>query len=210
MNTTPATDSPAPQTRDAEATRARILDAALGLFAERGVADVSMRAIAERSEVTKSLIHHHFGSKEGLWDAVKEHAFARYADEQRAELERAEVADAELLRNGVVNFFRFLQQNPWVVRLFAWAHLEGDPSCGRSDAELVRLGAERIRQGQQAGVFRDDVNPVNVVTHFVNVCTHWFEARTHHAQWDGIGSDDEFLDDFLKVFLDGLAPRKTD
>jgi len=192
--------------RDPDRTRARILDAAFAQFVANGFADVTMREIAAQSGVTKSLIHHHFGSKDALWDAVKEHAFARYANEQRAELEQAEHPDAALLERSVVNYFRFLKDNPQVVRLLAWTHLEGDENCGEIDAELVGLGAHRIRQGQQSGLFRDDVNPTHVVTIFVMTCLQWFEARSHHAQWPGIGRDEDFLDDFLKVFMRGLAP----
>src|SRR6056297_758287 len=191
-------------TRDPDLTRRQILAAALDLFVEHGFADVSMRQIAEKSGVTKSLIHHHFGSKEQLWEATKEQALAQYAAEQKQELEQRTVADGRLLHDGVVNYFRFLQANPQVVRLLAWTHMEGDASCGEMDAELVRLGAERIRQGQHSGLFRDDVNPTHVVTIFVMTCLQWFEARSHRAQWPGVGNDDEFLDDFLKIFMRGL------
>ncbi len=196
-----------PATRDPDLTRTRILDAALRLFAQQGPAAVTMRAIAEASGVTKSLIHHHFGSKEALWTAVKEDAFLRYAQGQRADLEAASVPGAELLENSVLRYFRFLQEHPSVVRMFAWAHMEKDDTCGEVDAALVGLGAQRIREAQQAGLLRDDINPTHVVTIFVNACTYWFEARAHHAQWPGIGTDDEFLEDFLKVFMAGLAPR---
>ena len=108
-----------PATRDPDLTRRQILSAALELFVEHGFADVSMRQIAEQSGVTKSLIHHHFGSKEALWEATKEQALAQYAAEQKAELEQARVVDGSLLRDGVVNYFRFLQDNPQVVRLLA-------------------------------------------------------------------------------------------
>ena len=72
------------------------------LFVRKGYAGVAMREIAEASDVTKSLIHHHFGSKQALWEEVKERAFAIYAEEQAAELEQASSADARLLRDGVV------------------------------------------------------------------------------------------------------------
>jgi TetR/AcrR family transcriptional regulator len=193
-------------TRDPDATRARILEAAFDQFVDHGFSKVAMREIAEHSGVTKSLIHHHFGTKQQLWEAVKDHAFGLYAEEQRAELENAERPDTDLLSRGVVNYFRFLRDNPQVVRLMAWTHLEGDTSCGKMDAELVRLGAERVRQGQRAGIFRGDVNPTHVVTTFVLTCLQWFEAHAHHAQWSGIGSDEEFLDDFLKIFMRGIAP----
>ena len=193
-------------TRDPDLTRRQILSSALELFVEHGFADVSMRQIAEKSGVTKSLIHHHFGSKDALWEATKEQALAQYAADQKQELEQAERVDGTLLRDGVVNYFRFLQSNPQVVRLLAWTHMEGDATCGEMDAELVRLGAARVGQAQDAGVFRKDVNPVHVVTMFILVCTQWFQARTHHGQWPGMGSDEEFLADFLAIYMDGLAP----
>lgn len=194
-------------TRDPDLTRERILEAAHTLFVDKGFAAVSMREIAARSGVTKSLIHHHFGSKEALWELVKERAFSAYAEGQQAELDQADAPDAALLMNAVVRYFAFLQANPEVVRLFAWSHLDSDQSCGRLDAELVRLGAERVRQAQQRGLLRADVNPAHVVTTFVNACTQWFTARAHHSQWPGVGSDQEYLDDFLRIFMEGLLPR---
>lgn len=200
MNTTTGT-------RDPDLTRERILEAAHALFVAKGFAAVSMREIAARSSVTKSLIHHHFGSKEALWELVKERAISAYAEGQEAELRAADEPDADLLKNAVVRYFAFLQANPAVVRLFAWTHLDEDQECGRLDAELVRLGAERVHQAQQRGLLRADVNPAHVVTLFVNACTQWFEARGHHSQWPGVGSDAEYLDDFLKIFFEGLLPR---
>ena len=194
-------------TRDPDLTRERILEAAHALFVAKGFAAVSMREIAARSGVTKSLIHHHFGSKEALWELVKERAFSAYAEGQQAELDQADAPDATLLMNAVMRYFAFLQANPEVVRLFAWSHLDADQSCGRLDAELVRLGAERVRQAQQRGLLRADVNPAHVVTMFVNGCTQWFTARAHHSQWPGVGNDQEYLDDFLKIFMEGLLPR---
>lgn len=53
-----------------ERTRRRIRDAAAELFASRSFNAVSTRAIAARAGVDAALIHHYFGSKEGLFDAV--------------------------------------------------------------------------------------------------------------------------------------------
>ena len=193
--------------RDRDLTRERILEAAEALFVEHGFAAVSMRQLAARSGVTKSLIHHHFGSKEALWELVKERAFSAYAEGQEAELNKATEPDAELLKRSVGRYFAFLKSHPEVVRLFAWTHLEGEQACGKLDAELVRLGAEKIRQAQERGLLRSDINPTHVVTIFVNACTQWFQAHGHHSQWPGMGSDEEFLDDFLRVFMEGLLPR---
>ncbi len=62
----------------ARRTRRTILDAALGLFAERGYAAVSLRDVADRAGTTHGLLRHHFGAKDTLWRAVVAEADARY------------------------------------------------------------------------------------------------------------------------------------
>jgi AcrR family transcriptional regulator len=51
-------------------TRAQILQAARQLFAERGYAGASIRAIAAQAEVDPALVHHYFGTKDRLFTAV--------------------------------------------------------------------------------------------------------------------------------------------
>ena len=70
--------------RDRARTSAVILAAATELFLERGYAAVPISLIAKQVNVTKSLIHHHFGDKHGLWLAVKDAAVASYATQQKA------------------------------------------------------------------------------------------------------------------------------
>ena len=53
-------------------TRARILDEALKLFAEKGFAGLSMDRLARELGVTKQAVLHHFGSKQKLYAAVLE------------------------------------------------------------------------------------------------------------------------------------------
>jgi AcrR family transcriptional regulator len=57
--------------------RARIRDAAIALFAERGIDGATIRDIAQAAEVSSGLLRHHFGSKEGLRDACDEFALAQ-------------------------------------------------------------------------------------------------------------------------------------
>ena len=53
-------------------TRAEILTSARTLFAARGFAGTSVRAIAADAEVDPSLVHHYFGSKDDLFVAALE------------------------------------------------------------------------------------------------------------------------------------------
>lgn len=52
------------------ATRASIVDAARALFGQDGFFRVSLEDVARQVGVTKGAIYHHFGSKEGLFEAV--------------------------------------------------------------------------------------------------------------------------------------------
>ena len=71
--------------RDPTATRNRILDEALVSFATRGYGVTSLDGLASGLGVRKQTILHHFGTKEGLLDAV----VARSAAELVATLEEA-------------------------------------------------------------------------------------------------------------------------
>lgn len=57
-----------------ERTRQRLRQAAAHLFAHTSFESVSTRAIAKEAGVDAALIHHYFGSKEGLFNAVLEEA----------------------------------------------------------------------------------------------------------------------------------------
>lgn len=74
-------------------TREKILDVAEVLFAERGIAATSLRALTKAADVNLAAVHYHFGSKESLLDAVLE----RHAEPANAE----RLADlARLTANG--------------------------------------------------------------------------------------------------------------
>jgi len=49
-----------------QATRDRIIDAARAVLIEEGHANASTRAVADRAGVRLSLVHYHFGGKQGL------------------------------------------------------------------------------------------------------------------------------------------------
>lgn len=60
----------APRKRDAQATRARILDAAQRAFSETGYSHTGIRDIARRAGTSSTLLLRYFGSKAGLFEAA--------------------------------------------------------------------------------------------------------------------------------------------
>lgn len=61
----------------ADATRDRITEAALDLFAERSFDGATTREIATRAGVTQPLLNYHFSSKDELWCAAVDRIFAQ-------------------------------------------------------------------------------------------------------------------------------------
>jgi AcrR family transcriptional regulator len=74
-----------------EEVAAAILEAATGLFAERGPAATSIRDIAARSNVNHGLVFRHFGTKDQLVGAVLDHLGATTNTLQRTDASPAEV-----------------------------------------------------------------------------------------------------------------------
>lgn len=74
--------------------RTRILDAAEHLFTERGYAATSIRMITGRAGVPVALAHYHFGSKQGLMEAVYQRALGQPGNARVNYLDRLEAESA--------------------------------------------------------------------------------------------------------------------
>ena len=63
-------------------TRARLMDAALDLLAERGEDNVTLREVTDAAQANVAAVSYHFGSLQALYDAAIEHALEVYLDAQ--------------------------------------------------------------------------------------------------------------------------------
>jgi AcrR family transcriptional regulator len=107
-----------PVNADAAATRQRILTAALGLFARQG-GSASIRSISSEAGVSVAMVHHYFGSKDGLLDAVVEEMYTELSALQER-LMPALLAGGSLevvLSAAVREGFRFACEHRLAVRL---------------------------------------------------------------------------------------------
>src|SRR6266566_9525602 len=64
-------------------TRARLLDAALDLLAERGEDGVTLREVTDAAGANIAAVSYHFGSLQSLCDAAVEQALERYLNAQQ-------------------------------------------------------------------------------------------------------------------------------
>ncbi|HEX9467854.1 MAG TPA: TetR family transcriptional regulator [Acidimicrobiia bacterium] len=106
---TPARD-PATRVRDPEATRRKILAAALEEFSAKGIEGARVDAIAARARVNKQLLYYYFDSKDGLFRAVLRERLAERAP-QTAPADRtgpARLAELQDRLNGARDWIRLL------------------------------------------------------------------------------------------------------
>ncbi|TDC96226.1 TetR/AcrR family transcriptional regulator [Saccharopolyspora aridisoli] len=140
--------------RNAEATKARIFQAATTEFAEHGIAGARVDRIAKQAQANKQLIYAYFGSKDALFSAVLEAAMAELA---------AEVPiDGEDLPGYVDRLAAYHLANPHVLRLLMWESLERGDSGVAAETERgehYRDKVDAVRRAQGSGKVTRAIDP---------------------------------------------------
>ena len=156
-----------PRRPDAERTRQAILAAAREEFAEHGLSGARVDAIAARTNTVKRMIYYYFGSKEGLYLAVLE---AAYADIRRfeGELNLDRYPPVEAIRRLVAFTFDYDEAHPDFIRLVAAEntlnarHIARSTTIQALNRSVITTLREVLDRGKRDGVFRADVDPVDV------------------------------------------------
>lgn len=157
-------------TQDPDAVKADILSTATKVFAQRGYAGARVSEIVEKTRTSKRMIYYYFGDKQGLYLAVLEAAYARVRSGEDALL--LDELDALSALTRLVEFtFDYHRQNPDYVRLVAIenihhaTHLAQSNSIPKVNMPAIGKLEGICRQGIEAGLFREDIDPVAL---------HWF------------------------------------
>ena len=122
---------------DATATRDKLLDAATALFAERGVADVSLAEIVRAADQRNaSAVHYHFGGKDQVLEAI----LARHVPTLRARrLELlAEADDVRSIAEALVRPVTELARQGWRERAYLQIGAELAGQLDRTTPEMRR------------------------------------------------------------------------
>ena len=200
--------------RDRDRTQDAILQAATALFLAQGPAAVPLSAVAKKAGVTKSLIHHYFGDKHGLWRATKAAALAPYESTQRQIFQSGSaLSGTEALTQSLGAYFSALQKFPDMARALALEALEGAPQASAVEARLQDEGRTFIADLQTRGQLREDVAPALVLALFSAATEHWFVHRDRLAALNGTDPDTleaAYFDAAVKVLSDGLRPQTSE
>jgi AcrR family transcriptional regulator len=152
-----------PRQRDPEVTRARILEAAKAEFAKLGLAGARVEAIATRSKANKRMIYHYFGSKEELFVAVLEDA---YADIRTAELKLNldHLSPENAIVALVTHTWNYYLKNPEFMTLVNSENLHKARHLKKSERfrelhhDFISMLQRILDRGVEAGEFRSSVD----------------------------------------------------
>jgi AcrR family transcriptional regulator len=190
-----------------DTVRARILAAAVELFAEQGYDKTSVQEVVERAGVTKGALYHYFSAKDDLLFEIYRSLLA----EQMAGLDRilSERRDAaSTVRAIIADLVRTTADHARAAAVFGreigrvdqerWRELQAD---WRRYQEAVR---GLIRDAQAAGTFAATASPEVVAWTIFGLTTTlptWYRA-------DGSKSAEDIAAELADLVLTALAPSR--
>ncbi|GAA1166635.1 TetR family transcriptional regulator [Streptomyces hebeiensis] len=153
-------------TRKSDVTRRRLLDAATVDFAAHGIAGARVDRIAAAAGVNKAQLYAYFGDKLGLFGAV----FRLHAD---AVVDSVPFT-AEDLPGYAVGLYDAAAERPELIRLAAWARLEGVVTEKLvTDSSAVAAKHRAIAEAQRAGPVTAAMEPEDVLALVIAMALAW-------------------------------------
>lgn len=173
--------------RDAAATKARILSAATEEFADKGYDGARVDEITIQSNVNKNSLYHYFGSKEQLFVAVLEQAY-RTLRERQSDLSIRGMPPEEGMRRLVEFNAKLWIEMPELIRLLGSENLHEAKHIKQSDEvpqlynPIMETIQELLKRGAEEGVFRDDVDPVDLYIS-ISALSAYYIAHRHTFEY---------------------------
>jgi AcrR family transcriptional regulator len=185
--------------------REHLVRLAAELFAEKGYQATTVRNIADEAGILSGSLYHHFDSKESIVDEILTSFFDELTAANQAALDRGgdpRALLAELVRICFGTFVPhraaiMVMQNDWnYLRQF-----DRFDYLSRSEEDNERMWVHQIIQGQQTGLFRDDIDArltYRMIRDTIWMAVRWFRPG---GRLDAQG----LADHYIKVLFDGIA-----
>ena len=170
--------------RDPERTRQEILDVALSEFARNGYAGARVDEIAARTRTTKRMLYYYFTSKEQLYIAVLERAYSIARDAER-QLDVDHLEPLSAIRTLAELTFDHHESHQDFISLVAIENIHRgefiaqSPALAELNTPAVAVAASILERGRAAGVFRRDVEAIDV--HMMISVFCFFRVSNRHT-----------------------------
>jgi AcrR family transcriptional regulator len=152
---------------DPEGVQRNILEVATAEFAREGFSGARVDAIAARTRTSKRMIYYYFGSKERLYLAVLEGAYAAIR-QQEATLDLEHQTPEQALATLVASTFDYYEAHPEFVRLvmneniMGGVHMKRSKAIGKLNVTVIDAVRHILARGEKAGAFRRGIDPIEL------------------------------------------------
>ncbi|MDH2425918.1 TetR family transcriptional regulator [Sphaerisporangium sp. TRM90804] len=184
MTSQPAARTTGERRRDADRTRAEILQVAQREFARCGYAGARVDEIAELIRTTKRMIYYYFGSKEGLYIAVLEKAYSEVRAAERT-VDVQHLAPVAAIRTLAELTFDHHDAHRDFIKLVAIENIHDAEHIRKSQA-LANLGtpvldviSRILEAGVACGDFSTEADAVDV--HMMISAFCFFRVANQHT-----------------------------
>jgi AcrR family transcriptional regulator len=207
-----APDGTAERVRDAARTRGEILDVATAEFAAHGYNGARVDEIAALTRTTKRMIYYHFGGKKQLYIAVLERAYTRIRSaEQQVNVDQMDPLSA--VRRIAEVTFDHHEAHPDFIRLVSIEnvhnaeHLKELTATVDLGTTVIRLLDELLERGRASGVFRTDIDAIDVHMMISAFCV--FRVSNRHTFGAIFGRDlvDPARHDYYRAMCGEMVAR---
>jgi AcrR family transcriptional regulator len=192
-------------TRDAEATKARIFEAATVEFAAYGIAGARVDRIAQNAQANKQLIYAYFGDKRKLFYKVLDKTLVEIA-----EMVSTDITDLDRWVDEHIDYHR---KHPELLRLLMWEALEVEEAdiC-RTEDRIERYGVkvQKIADAQQQGLVRTDMPPAYMLMMLMGLVNYANAVPQVRNLVFGPGFDAEALREWTKDAVKRVAAKSAE
>ena len=180
----PAERPHAERRRDADRTKAEILEVAGREFARHGYDGARVDDIAALTRTTKRMIYYYFGGKEGLYIKVLEDAYVRVRDVERS-LDVEHLGPVEAMRRLAELTFDYHEAHGDFIRLVSIEnthhaeHIRKSAVLGNLGSPAVEVLERILADGRASGAFVTEVDAVDVHILISSFC--FFRIANQHT-----------------------------
>jgi AcrR family transcriptional regulator len=184
MSSQPVTGKTGERLRDAERTKAEILEVAQREFARQGYAGARVDEIAALTRTTKRMIYYYFGGKEQLYIAILEKSYSEVRAAERT-IDVEHLAPVEAMRTLAELTFDHHDAHTDFIRLVSIENIHRAEHIRKSDA-LAKLGtpvidliARILDAGRATGDFVTSADAIDV--HMMISAFCFFRIANQHT-----------------------------
>jgi TetR/AcrR family transcriptional regulator, regulator of cefoperazone and chloramphenicol sensitivity len=147
-----------PAERDASdlTARARLRDAAMELFAERGIERSTVREIAKAAGVSPGLVLHHFGGKDGLRAAVDDAMIERFSTGLARVI--SDLPPEQIAAGVNAAVAEVVGSTPHLAAYLRRSFVEDTPAGRQLFARFLAMTRAELERLQRAGLVRPDAD----------------------------------------------------